>query len=134
MQFRLKGASGPYTGETFDLEESTTIGSAEDADIRIKELNERHGRFVYDGETLTLSKWPGSDVFVNGEPISSRPLRSGDEIRFGDVRFVLQAPGLRPPSVLRQPGTRPVQLWTWIMMGAAAAAGVAAVVLYILNQ
>lgn len=134
MQFRLKGASGPHTGETFELGESTTIGSDIEADIRIESLEERHARIVYDGETLTLSKWPGTKVFVNGEPISSRPLRSGDEIRIGDVRFVLQAPGLRPPSILRQPGTRPVQFWTWIMMGAAAAAGVAAVVLYILNQ
>lgn len=134
MQFRLKGASGPYTDETFELGESTTIGSAEDADIRIQELEERHGRFVYDGDTLTLSKWPGTEVFVNGEPISSRPLRSGDEIRLGDVRFVLQAPGLRPPSVLRQPGTRPVQFWTWVMMGAAAAAAAGAVVFFLLNQ
>ena len=86
MQFRLKAASGPQTGQNFPLEdEDTSIGSADDADIRLDGLMERHARIVYDGETLMLE--PAGKAWVNGEPVQRRPLKSGDEIRLGEYRF-----------------------------------------------
>lgn len=124
MQFRLKAASGPRTGQNFPLVEDTAIGSADDADIRLEGLMERHARIVYDGETLMLE--PAGKTWVNGEPVQRRPLRSGDEIRLGEYRFVLQAPGLRPPSVLKDVAPRKNRAWLWIGLGLMAAGGVAA--------
>lgn len=124
MQFRLKAASGPNTGRNFPLDEDTTIGSAGDADIRLDGLMERHARIVFDGETLMLE--PAGKAWVNGEPVQRRPLKSGDEIRLGEHRFVLQAPGLRPPSVLRDAEPRRSRAWLWIALGVIAAGGIAA--------
>ena len=124
MQFRLKAASGPHTGRNFPLDEDTSIGSADSADIRLEGLMERHARIVYDGETLMLE--PAGKAWVNGEPVQRRPLKSGDEIRLGEHRFVLQAPGLRPPSVLRDATPRKSRAWLWISMGVIAAGSAAA--------
>lgn len=123
MQFRLKAASGSITGQSFPLEEDTSIGSAEDADIHLDGLMERHARIVYDGEVLMLE--PAGKAWVNGEPAQRRPLKSGDEIRLGEYRFVLQAPGLRPPSVLKDAEPRKSRAWLWITLGVIAA-GIAA--------
>ncbi len=125
MQFRLKAASGPKTGQNFPLEdEDTAIGSADDTDIRLDGLMERHARIVYDGETLMLEA--AGKAWVNGEPVQRRPLKSGDEIRLGECRFVLQAPGLRPPSVLKEARPGGSRAWLWIGLGVVAAGGLAA--------
>ena len=124
MQFRLKAASGSITGQNFALEEDTSIGSADGSVIQLDGLMERHARIVYDGETLMLE--PAGKAWVNGEPVQRRPLKSGDEIRLGEYRFVLQAPGLRPPSVLKDAGPRKSRAWVWISLGVIAAGGAAA--------
>ncbi len=125
MQFRLKGASGEVTGKTFGLDQDTAIGSAEQADIQIDGLLERHARIVFDGDVLMLEAV--DQAWVNGEPVQRQPLKSGDEIRLGEQRFVLQAPGLRPPSVLSQTREKPPsRAWIWLLAGGAAAAAAAA--------
>lgn len=133
MDFRLKGASGELTGQPFELAEETVIGSDETASIRLEGLNERHARIAYDGQVLTLES--AGEAWVNGQPVSRQALKSGDEIRLGNHRFVLQAPGLRPPSVLAaEPSSRRINPWTWVAIGAAAAAGAAGFVTLILQS
>jgi len=125
MQFRLKGASGEVTGRTFDLGSDTLIGSADQADVQIESLLERHARIVFENESLRLEAV--DQAWINGQPARHQPLQSGDEIRLGTVRFVLQAPGLRPPSVLGQvapPRSRNTLRW---VLAAAAVALAAAV-------
>jgi hypothetical protein len=128
MQFRLKGASGAITGQAFPLDDDTLIGSDAGAGIRIDGLSGRHARIVFDGEVLTLEA-EGS-AWINGEPAQRQALKSGDEIRLGEQRFVLQAPGLRPPSVLREVQDKPSRRRFWITFGAAAAAAAAASAAY----
>lgn len=128
MQFRLKGASGAITGQAFALSDNTAIGSDEGADVRIDGLSGKHARIVFDGEVLTLDA--EGPAWVNGEPARRQALKSGDEIRFGEQRFVLQAPGLRPPSVLRDVQERPSRTGLWVALGLTAAAAAGAVVWY----
>lgn len=123
MKFRLKGASGAHTGRPFELADDTAIGSGDRCDIRLDGLAERHANIRFDGETLMLES--AAEAWVNGEPASRRPLASGDEIRFGPHRFVLQAPGLRPPNVLSEPRGRRIGPWVWVAVGLLVAAGVA---------
>ena len=78
---------------------------------------------VFDGEVLTLEA--EGPAWINGEPAQRQALKSGDEIRLGEQRFVLQAPGLRPPSVLREVQEKPSRSGLWIAVGLAAAAAAA---------
>lgn len=132
MTFRLKAASGPQTGQSFELGDDTAIGSAAGADIVVEGLLEKHARIVFDGEVLMLEAV--ESTFVNGEPATRQPLKSGDEIRVGGQRFVLQAPGLRPPSVLRDTEQKRSFPWAWVAVGLAAAGGIAALSVFVLNR
>ncbi len=133
MTFRLKAASGPHTGQTFELGEDTAIGSADQADIRIEGLPDEQARIVFDGQTLTLET--SSEAYVNGSAVARQALKSGDEIRFGEHRFVLQAPGLRPPRVLDQTDQRQgINPWTWVVIGVVALGGFGAVAAFVLTQ
>lgn len=132
MTFRLKAASGPHTGRTFDLGEDTAIGSAEQADICIEGLPEEQARIVFDGQTLTLES--RGEAFVNGVAVARQALKSGDEVRFGEHRFVLQAPGLRPPRVLDRADQRQgINPWTWIVIGAVVLGGLGAVAAFVVR-
>ncbi len=132
MEFRLKGASGDLTGKPFELEEETVIGSAETAAIQLDGLEERHALIRWDGQLLVLDS--AGPCWVNGEEVTHRPLQSGDELRLGPHRFVLQAPGLRPPSVLNEaPPRARISPWTWVAIAGAGAAGVTAFI-YLVTQ
>jgi len=119
MKYRLKSASGPQTGQTFDLDESTLLGSGENADVRLNGLDAEHARIVRRDGGLVLDA--SGAAKVNGEAVTSTALQSGDEIQFGTSRFVLQAPGLKPARVLDQVPARRSSGWKWL-----AAAGLLA--------
>lgn len=122
MNYRLKGASGALTGKAFELEEITTIGSADDAAIRIDGLQAEHARIVLrDGGLVVEAR---GDCALNGEPVREAALESGDELRFGNVRLMLQAPGLKPARVLdRVPERRGFNWKAALAAGLSAAAG-----------
>lgn len=98
MKYRLKSASGPQTGQTFDLGETTLLGSGEGADVRLDALEAEHARIDRRDGGLVLEAI--GEARVNGENVDTIALQSGDEIQFGTCRFVLQAPGLKPARVL----------------------------------
>jgi len=131
MKFRLKAASGPWTGQTFDLVgQKTSIGSDQDQDVVIDALAPKHAIIHLEDGALRIEAM-GTEtalVYLNGTPISNgQVLNSGDEIRLGEVRFVLQAPGLKPQRVLHTTGQKKRIPWGWIGLGALGlgAAGVA---------
>jgi len=125
MKFRLKSASGPQTGQTFDLDESTLLGSGDNADVRLDGLDAEHARIVRREGGLLLEA--SGAAKVNGEAVTSIALQSGDEIQFGTSRFVLQAPGLKPARVLDQVPARRPSGWKWLaaagLLASAGAAG-----------
>ncbi len=121
MTYRLKGASGELTGKTFELDEDTLIGSDPEADIRSDAFLPRHARIVFEDDTLMLES--AGQTWINGEPAGRQPLQSGDELRVNRIRFVLQAPGLKPARVLDQAetsGGSPKWLWWFVPAGIAA--------------
>lgn len=132
MKFRLKGASGPYTGKPFDLTEDTLIGAGHEADIHLEGVMERHARIVFEDGILSLESV--GECQVNGRPARRARLESGDEIRFGPHRFVLQAPGLKPARVLDQAGRRRVSPWTWVVVAALAAAAIGGLVALVVGN
>lgn len=128
--YRLKGASGPVINQTFALGERTRVGRADDCEVRLDRdgVGAHHAEIRQQDGGLALSSLdPDHPVLLNGEPVSSAALASGDEIRIADCRFVLQAPGLRPAKVLTEAAVRPRRGWLpWTIVGALLAAAAVA--------
>ena len=126
MKYRLKSASGPLTSQTFDLGETSLLGSDDSADMRLDGLDAEHARIIRRDGGLVLEAQ--GEARVNGENVKSVALQSGDEIQFGTCRFVLQAPGLKPVRVLEQVEREPGIDWkdglaaAGVTLAAAAAA------------
>ncbi len=128
--YRLKGASGPVTNETFSLREKTLIGRADDCDLRIdaEGAAPHHAEIRETGAGLVLmSLNPEAETLLNGAAVDHARLASGDEIRIANCRWVLQAPGLRPEKVLTSEALKPRRsLVPWLITaGLLAAAGLA---------
>lgn len=123
MTFRLKGASGDLTGRRFDLSPDTLLGSGGEADIRLDGLLDRHARIVLQEGRLRL-ECPDR-CWVNGLPATRTELQSGDEIRIGEHRFVLQAPGLKPARVLDDAPTHRSRVLLWVLAAGVVAAAAA---------
>ncbi|MCF6264807.1 MAG: FHA domain-containing protein [Xanthomonadales bacterium] len=129
-KYQIKGTSGDVTGKKWPLNESVTVGSEPDCDVVLSGelIAPQHARFDTSDVVVTLQAVHG-DVFVNGEKIKLAALGSGDEIRFGNYRFMLQAPGLRPQRVLQPEAVNKKSragLWAILFAAAITGAGFAA--------
>lgn len=124
---RLKGASGKVAGSTHDLANITRIGSDADCELQVEEVGlagqQAEIRLESDGSLRLLRLQAGLDILLNGKPVDNALLSSGDEIRIGTCRWVLQAPGLRPQKVLTEQAVRRRSTWLpWLMILALLAA------------
>jgi len=128
--YRLKGASGPVINQSHTLGKTTTIGRADDCDLRIDAEGAagRHAEIIEDGQGgLTLNQLAdGFETVLNGEVVASAALGSGDEIRIANCRWVLQAPGLRPEKVLTQDAVAPRRGWVPLVITATLLAAATA--------
>ena len=131
--YKLKGTSGRVINQSFPFGESVLLGSSADCDVQLDEagISSRHAEIrLIDGGALQLTDL-GSETgtLLNGEPVTESLLGSGDEIRIGTCRWMLQAPGLRPDRILtaevvRKPSRRwpRVLLWTSVLTATASVA------------
>ena len=129
--FRLKGASGKVAGLSFALGARTLIGRADHCDVRVDDdqLAPQHAEILRaDAGGLRFRHLAqGHTSRINGEIVQEADLASGDEIRLGNSRWVVQAPGLRPARVLTTEAVKPrPRAWPWLVtlavLGAAALA------------
>ena len=102
--YRLKGASGKVANQSFGLGPSTVIGSDPDCELVVvgENIAPRHTeiRLEDNGSLRLIHLDKAFETCVNGIAVETTNLGSGDEIRIGSYRWVLQAPGLRPEKVL----------------------------------
>ncbi|MCP4048934.1 MAG: FHA domain-containing protein [Gammaproteobacteria bacterium] len=129
--FKLKGTSGSVINQSFPFDESIVLGSSPDCDVQLDEAGvfPKHAEIRRTGDSSLLLKDLGSEVgtLLNGEPVIESHLGSGDEIRIGTCRLMLQAPGLRPERILtadvvKQPTRRWPRVLAWSLVVASAAA------------
>ena len=129
--YRLKGASGAVINQSFTLGQRTLIGRADDCDLRIDHENVAglHAEILDEGDSGLMLRHlaDAGETLLNGEPVKSAALGSGDEIRIANCRWVLQAPGLRPEKVLTEQAVASRRGYIpWIivaaLLGSAAAA------------
>ncbi len=124
--YRLKGASGAVINQFFPLGNRTLIGSGNDCDITVNndDVEDQHAEVLENNGALILRNLgsPGATL-LNGEPVEQAGLVSGDEIRIGNCRWVLQAPGLKPQKVLtREAVKRRRNRVPWLIVAALLAA------------
>jgi len=127
INYRLKGASGTIANQTFGLGEHTVIGRAPDCDVVIDDAKVAPHQVQIkrdDAGHLILEPLDaGFETRVNGAPAERVSLVSGDELRLGSHRFVLQAPGLRPEKVLTEAAIRRrASYLPWLISALALAA------------
>ena len=123
--YRLKGTSGPAISQAWSLEAHAVIGSEDGCEIRIdsETIAPRHAELnIADGEITLRLLEEGGEVHLNGESVRTARLASGDEIRIGGCRWLLQAPGLKPERVLTGEAVRrKAKLWPWLVAGGLSA-------------
>jgi len=95
--FKLVRVGDMFAGEEFSLtEQNNTVGRTDDNFILLSDpsISRNHAQIVNEGMTYTLVDLGSSNgTRVNGKPARGPvTLRSGDEVEFGNVRFVF-APG-----------------------------------------
>jgi len=129
--YKLKGTSGSVINQSFPFDESIVLGSSSDCDVQLDEtgVSPQHAEIRRAGDSSLLLKDLGSETgtLLNGERITESQLGSGDEIRIGTCRMMLQAPGLRPERVLtddvvKQTTRRWPRVLAWSIVAASAAA------------
>jgi len=114
--FKLKGTSGSVINQSFPFGDLIVLGSSASCDVQIDEVgvSAKHAEIrLIDGSSLQL-KDLGSETgtLLNGEPVIETLLASGDEIRIGTCRWMLQAPGLRPERILTEDVVgKPARRW-----------------------
>lgn len=133
--YKLKGTSGSVINQSFPFGESVVLGSSADCDIQLDEpgVSARHAEIrLLDTNSLQLKDLGSkTGTLLNGEPVTETLLGSGDEIRIGTCRWMLQAPGLRPERVLTAEAVgKAARRWPRVLIwtGLAAAAAAVAVV------
>ena len=132
--YKLKGTSGSVINQSFPFEDSIVLGSSASCSVQIDEpgVSAKHAEInLTDERSLLLKDLKSkSGTLLNGEPISEAMLASGDEIRIGSCRWMLQAPGLRPERILTADVIgKPVRRWPralgWgILLATTAAAAI----------
>jgi len=119
--YSLKGTSGPVVNKSWTLDDRTLIGSGQDCAIRIENeaIADAHAVVEIDDGRISLSLlYDGGELYVNGQATKALDLASGDEIRIGNCRWMLQAPGLKPQKVLTNEAVRRrAPLWPWLVVG-----------------
>jgi len=129
--YKLKGTSGSVINQSFPFVESIVLGSSKDCDVCLDEpgVAARHAEIrLLDGKSLLLKDLgSATGTLLNGVAVTEMPVGSGDEIRIGTCRWMLQAPGLRPERILTaevvgKPARRWPRILIWTSLAAAAAA------------
>jgi len=130
--YKLKGTSGSVINQSFPFAESILLGSSADCDIQLDEpgVSARHAEIrLLDARSLQLKDLGSkTGTLLNGERVTETLLGSGDEIRIGTCRWMLQAPGLRPERVLTAEVVgKPYRRWSRVLVWTSLAAAAAAV-------
>ncbi len=128
--YRLKGTAGQVINQTWSLDEKALIGSDPICAIHVESesIAPQHAELEVGQGSIRIRSLSGdAAVFLNGAETSDASLFSGDEIRIGTCRWLVQAPGLRPEKVLTEQAVRRrVNLAPWLIAGGLSALGLLA--------
>ena len=128
-KFQLNAASSALLGRSWALDEETLIGSAEQCQVQISAdgISAHHAKVILQAGRLSIEDLHSeTGTWVNGERVAQSSLASGDEIRIGPHRLLVQAPGLRPERVIhpevRRQGSKAWMGWLAALLAILAVA------------
>lgn len=126
-KFQIKSTSGELAGQKWPLAGTLVVGADISCEIILvgESIAPQHAQITTTETSVILEALQG-EAMVNGTKIQSSSLGSGDEIRIGNHRFMLQAPGLRPQRVLQPEALqKKPRTALWVAIALAAIAGTA---------
>lgn len=116
---RLLGLTPPVSGEVLQLRQGRmTLGRASDCDLVVSEpsVSSRHAQLVVNAAGATLMNlFSANGTFVNGKPIDSVKLKSGDVIQMGRVELLFE-----PNEKMVVQGKSSMPGWAYVLIGFVA--------------
>jgi len=96
--------AGPDSGRVYEVAQAAILGRLDTNDIPVKDgkASREHAKIYKQGEQYAIVDLNSSNgTYVNGEKITKRILKSGDEIEIGTVRLLFELPepqDKKPPA------------------------------------
>lgn len=117
--FVLRGVSGSTFGKSFPLYGNSVVGRQDDCDIVLGagEVSRRHARLQVVGNRVEVEDMGSANgTFINGDRVTAGRAKNGDELRFDQVRFRLQQPGMagddkEPPAPVEETSSNRTLIW-----------------------
>ncbi|HEX5135569.1 MAG TPA: FHA domain-containing protein [Planctomycetota bacterium] len=84
---------GPDSGRVYEVAQAAILGRLDTSDIPVKDgkASREHAKIYKQGEQFAIVDLNSSNgTFVNGEKITKRILKNGDEISIGTVRLLFE--------------------------------------------
>lgn len=91
---KVRITQGPDAGKTYDIERAAILGRLESNDIPVhdKKASREHAKIYRQGQAFAIVDLNSSNgTFVNGEQITKRVLKTGDEITIGVVHLLFES-------------------------------------------
>jgi len=114
----------PSSHEFVLNKDNVLVGSDPTNDLVITDstVSRHHASITFREERYELADLNSTNgTFVNGQRLTgSRGIDKGDQVRFGEARFVLSISGALANSTVRKP-IRGARLWTQLLIGLIAA-------------
>jgi pSer/pThr/pTyr-binding forkhead associated (FHA) protein len=117
---------GPDSGRVYEVAQAAILGRLDTSDIPVKDgkASREHAKIYKQGEQFAIVDLNSSNgTFVNGEKITKRILKNGDEISIGTVRLLFELPEAQEK---KQPARRLDEAFDAAKKGEAPATAAAA--------